>query len=544
MISDSTPASTTRTPSQPFSRCNIATERTVGPACNPPVAGRTCLAFGRIQFMTLTASELRKSYGQTRAVDGVSVVLRPGMVHAIVGENGAGKSTTLRMLAGAERPDSGVMTLDEASYAPPSVIGAAALGVSLVYQEITINRSLTVAENIFIDRLRQFAGPLGFIDRRRMEAASQTILERIGAQISVSADTGRLNLGELKCIEIARALSTSPKILLLDESTAYLDHREVQAVLRVISELKGQGMTVAFVSHHLDEVLAVADELTILKDGQYVGTYRTTEIEPNEIHRRMVGRELARSIYPPRPPRDPSKPVVFEACEVAVGRELGGVSLNVHAGEILGLAGLKGAGAEALFAAICGDLPLRGGSMKLAGGSYAPSSPTFAWGQGVAYLPGDRHNEGLIADFSILDNLVMARPPHHGPFFDRAAATAIAGDLIAQIGIKTQSVDSSCRSLSGGNLQKVVIGKCLAVQPRLLLLNNPTRGVDIGARTEIYRLVRQKAAQGLAVILSSEDMPELIGMSDRLLVLRQGQITHRIETAADATEHDIIGHMA
>jgi ribose transport system ATP-binding protein len=182
--------------------------------------------------------------------------------------------------------------------------------------------------------------------------------------------------------------------------------------------------------------------------------------------------------------------------------------------------------------------------MKLAGGSYVPSSPTSAWGQGVAYLPGDRHNEGLIADFSILDNLVMARPPHHGPFFHRTAAIAIAGDLIAQIGIKTHSVDASCRSLSGGNLQKVVIGKCLAVQPRLLLLNNPTRGVDIGARTEIYRIVRQKAAQGLAVILSSEDMPELIGMSDRLLVLRQGQITHRIETAADATEHDIIGHMA
>lgn len=498
--------------------------------------------------MTLTASDLHKSYGQTRAVDGVSVVLRPGMVHAIVGENGAGKSTTLRMLAGAERPDSGAMTLDEARYAPPSVVGAAALGVSLVYQEITINRSLTVAENIFINRLRQFAGPLGFVDRRRMELAAQAILERIGAQISVSADTGSLNLGELKCIEIARALSTNPKILLLDESTAYLDHREVQAVLRVISELKGQGMTVAFVSHHLDEVLAVADELTILKDGQYVGTYRTAEIEPNEIHRRMVGRELAKSIYPPRPPKDPGKPrrgpVVFEACEVAVGRELDGVSLDVHAGEILGLAGLKGAGAEALFAAICGDLPLRSGSMKLANGSYAPSSPTFAWRQGVAHLPGDRHNEGLIADFSLLDNLVMARPPHRGPFFDRAAAIAIAGDLIAQFGIKTQSVDASCRSLSGGNLQKVVIGKCLAVQPRLLLLNNPTRGVDIGARAEIYRIIQQKAAQGLAVILSSEDMPELIGMSDRLLVLRQGQITHRIETAADATEHDIIGHMA
>ncbi|PDQ19660.1 D-xylose ABC transporter ATP-binding protein [Mesorhizobium sanjuanii] len=498
--------------------------------------------------MTLTASNLRKTYGQTRAVDGVSVVLRPGIVHAIVGENGAGKSTTLRMLAGAERPDSGEMTLDDARYAPPSVIGAAALGVSLVYQEITINRSLSVAENIFIDRLRQFTGRLGLIDRRRMEGAAQTILERIGAQISVSAETGRLNLGELKCIEIARALSTDPKILLLDESTAYLDHREVQAVLRVISELKGQGMTVAFVSHHLDEVIAVADELTILKDGQFVGTYRTAEIEPHEIHRRMVGRELAKSIYPPRPAKDPGKAargsVVLEVSDVAVGRELSNVSLDVCGGEILGLAGLKGAGAEALFAAICGDLPMRQGSMTLAGEPYAPSTPTFAWRQGVAHLPGDRNNEGLIAEFSVLDNLVMAHPPHHGPLFDRAAAIAIARDLIAQVGIKTQGVDASCRSLSGGNLQKVVIGKCLAVGPRLLLLNNPTRGVDVGARAEIYRIIRQKAAQGVAVILSSEDMSELIGMSDRLLVLRQGYVTHRIENAADVTEHDIIGHMA
>ncbi|CDX30409.1 putative Ribose import ATP-binding protein RbsA [Mesorhizobium sp. ORS 3359] len=498
--------------------------------------------------MTLTASNLHKSYGQTRAVNGVSIELRPGTVHAIVGENGAGKSTSLRMLAGAERPDAGEMTLNGARYAPPSVIGAATLGVSLVYQEITINRSLSVAENIFIDRLRMFAGSLGFIDRRRMESVAQAILERIGAQISVSSDTGRLNLGELKCIEIARALSTSPKILLLDESTAYLDHREVQAVLRVIGELKGQGMTIAFVSHHLDEVLAVAQELTILKDGQFVGTYRTSEIAPREIHHRMVGRELAKSIYPPRPAKDPGKtargPIVLEVSDVAVGRELNNISLDVRAGEILGLAGLKGAGAKALFAAICGDLPLRHGSMKLAGGSYAPSSPTFAWRQGVAHLPGDRNNEGLIAEFSVLDNLVMARPPRHGPVFDRAAAITIAGDLVAQIGIKVQSVDASCRSLSGGNLQKVVIGKCLAVGPRLLLLNNPTRGVDVGARAEIYRIIRQWAAQGLAIILSSEDMPELIGMSDRLLVLRQGYVTHRIETAADATEHDIIGHMA
>jgi ABC-type sugar transport system ATPase subunit len=461
--------------------------------------------------MTLVATGLNKQFGPTRAASNVSITLRTGTVHAIVGENGAGKSTTLRMLGGVLRPDSGEMTLEGAPYAPDSALDATHKGVALVHQEITINRSLTIAENIFIGDLRLHAWPLlGVLKRKKMAALAQAALDRIGVKISVAANIERLNLGELKCIEIARAISSNPKTLLLDESTAYLDHREVDAVLQVMHELKSQGITIGFVSHHLSEVLAAADDLTILKDGQFVASSSVANIE---------------------------------AEKVAVGRELNEVSLEVRRGEILGLAGLKGAGAEALFAGIVGDEPLRHGHLQLEGKDYRPSSPRAAWQHGIAHLPGDRGNEGLIVSFSVLDNLVMARPPRVGPFFSMARARAMSNDLIKLIGIRTSSAAAACRSLSGGNMQKVVLGKCLAVGPELLLLNNPTRGVDVGAREEIYRIMRQKASEGLAILLSSEDMPELIGMSDRLVVLRQGVMVREFKSLDEVEEHDIVQYM-
>lgn len=493
--------------------------------------------------MTLVAVNLNKHYGPTRAASDVSITLRTGTVHAIVGENGAGKSTTLRMLGGALRPDSGEMTLGGAAYAPQSVVDAASRGVALVHQEITINRSLTIAENIFIGNLRRYARPLGIMKRKMMAGVAQAALDRIGVKISVSTNIDRLNLGELKCVEIARAISSDPNTLLLDESTAYLDHREVDAVLRVMQELKSQGMTIGFVSHHLSEVLAAADDLTILKDGKFVGSFLASSIEANEIHRLMVGRDLSHGTYPPRSPPSLAAPTILRAREVAVGRELNDISLEVRRGEILGLAGLKGAGAEALFAGIVGDEKLRHGALQLEGRDYHPHTPRTAWHQGIAHLPGDRGNEGLITGFSVLDNLVMARPPARGPFFDRSRARAISRDMIKQIGIRTASADAPSRSLSGGNMQKVVLGKCLAVGPTLLLLNNPTRGVDMGARVEIYGLIRQKAAEGLAILLSSEDMPELIGMSDRLVVLRQGVAAREFASLDGVQEHDIVKYM-
>ena len=493
--------------------------------------------------MRLLARNLAKSYGETQAVNGVSVILEPGGVHALVGENGAGKSTTLRMLAGVERPDQGEMSLDGAPYAPTSSTDAASRRVALVFQEITINRSLSVAENIFIDRLRQFSSRLGLINTRRMNQAAQAILDRLELRISVSSELEGLNLGQWKCIEIARALSTDPKVLLLDESTAYLDHREVESVLEAIRRLKNQGITIAFVSHHLDEVRSVADHLTILKDGHQVGSFATGDIAPDDIHRLMVGRDLSQGIYPARQPlgdNEPEATVIFETRNLGLGQELVEASFQIRAGEILGLAGLKGSGADGLFSLIGGDKPRTAGHMWVLGKAYQPATPAEAWRAGVAHLPGDRTGEGLIVEFSVLENLLMAGFPRWGPFFDRGRAVARARELISGIGIKAAGVDSSCRSLSGGNLQKVVVGKCLAIGPKLLLLNNPTRGVDVGARLEIYRLIRELVNHGLAVILSSEDMPELLGMADRLLVFRSGRIVREFLDAATTTEHEIV----
>ena len=494
--------------------------------------------------MTLVARGLTKRFGKTIAANDISVTLDTGRVHAIVGENGAGKSTTLRMLGGALRPDSGEMKLDGRPYAPHSTFDATHGGVALVHQEITINRSLSVAENIFIGDLRRFTGLFGVLKRKQIEAAAQASLDRLGVKISVTASIDQLNLGELKCIEIARAISSNPTTLLLDESTAYLDHREVDAVLQVMNELKTKGMTIGFVSHHFNEVLAAADDLTILKDGQFVISCKAASIEANEIHRLMVGRDAQHGIYPLRSPATVSGSASALLVEkVAVGRELTEISLEIRHGEILGIAGLKGAGAEALFAGIVGDEPLRRGHMQLEGKSYSPTNPRAAWRQGIAHLPGDRGNEGLIVSFSVLENLVMARPPAVGPFFSMVRARAMSKALIKLIGIRTSSVTSSCQSLSGGNMQKVVLGKCLGVAPELLLLNNPTRGVDVGAREEIYRVMRQKTSEGLAILLSSEDMPELIGMSDRLMVLRRGVVVHEFASLENVEEHDIVQHM-
>ncbi|QYD72244.1 sugar ABC transporter ATP-binding protein [Paraburkholderia edwinii] len=491
--------------------------------------------------MTLVAEHINKRFGSTVALQDVSIALAPNEVHALVGENGAGKSTLLRILAGAERPDDGAMRLADAHYAPHGTRDAERHGVALVHQEITINPSLTVAENIFIDRLSRFTR-YGFMQRKALERAAQEVLDSFDAGILVSAGLGRLDLGQWKCIEIARALSHAPRILFLDEATAFLGHREVDALLTAIHTLKSRGLSVAFVSHHLSEVTEVADRLTILKDGKLAGSAKVAEITPAEIHARMVGRDISGHLFPPKAQRPPVD-VVLGVQGVSVAGRLDDVRLDVHGGEIVGLAGLKGSGGEALLELAMGVLAPQRGALALGARAYAPKHPDAAWRAGVAYLPGDRTGEGLIADFSVLDNVVMARPPQRLGWFDAREAHRNASELGTRLKIKAAHPDIACRTLSGGNLQKVVLAKCLHVAPRLLLLNNPTRGVDIGARIEIYRVIRALADEGVAVLLVSDDLPELIGLSDRLAVMRGGRIEHTFAAGDTPDETTIVRHM-
>jgi len=491
----------------------------------------------RIPQMTLVAEHINKRFGNTVALRDVSIALAPNEVHALVGENGAGKSTLLKILAGAEQPDDGAMRLADGRYAPRDTREAERRGVALVHQEITINPSLTVAENVFIDRLGHFAR-YGLVQRKSLERAAQQVLDSFDAGIQVSSALGRLDLGQWKCIEIARALSHEPRILFLDEATAFLGHREVDALLKAIHTLKERGLSIAFVSHHLSEVTEVADRLTILKDGGLAGSSSVAAITPAEIHARMVGRDISGRLFPPKAQRPPA-PVVLSVQGVSVAGRLDDVRLDVHGGEIVGIAGLKGSGGEALLELVMGVLAPQRGWLALNARAYAPKRPEAAWRAGVAYLPGDRTGEGLIADFSVLDNVVMARPPRRVGLFDRPEAHRNASDLSARLRIKAAHPDIACRTLSGGNLQKVVLAKCLHVGPRLLLLNNPTRGVDIGARIEIYRVIRTLADEGIAVLLVSDDLPELIGLADRLAVMRAGRVEH-IFAAEDTPDETTI----
>ncbi|MDR3494517.1 MAG: sugar ABC transporter ATP-binding protein [Ancalomicrobiaceae bacterium] len=491
--------------------------------------------------MQIVASKISRTFGSTRALIDVSVELHGGEIHALVGENGAGKSTLLKILGGAERPDSGSMTIDGAPYRPASLNEAVAHGVGLVFQEITINPSLTVAENILVGQLNRFSRG-GLLTEKALARRAQELLDSFSAKISVRQSLSSLDLGQWKCIEIARALSTRPEAVFFDESTAFLNHREVEVVLTAMRALRDRGLAVAFVSHHLAEVGAVADRLTILKDGRKVGDFEAGELDREQIQSLMVGRDMSKGIYPERADRVDGR-TALTLTNVGAGAQLAPLSLTVQQGEIVGIAGLKGAGGERLLEIVAGVERASSGEIQIGDEAGAARSPSEGWAKGVAYLPGDRSGEGVIVSASVLDNLVMAQPPRHGPWFDRARASGLATEMVDALHIKTASIKAPSSSLSGGNLQKVVLGKCLAVKPRILLLNNPTRGVDVGARLEIYRSLRESAAQGLAIVVVSEDLNELIGLSDRILVMRAGIVTARIDDPSGATEDALIRYM-
>jgi ABC-type sugar transport system ATPase subunit len=492
--------------------------------------------------MRLQASNISKHFGRTRALSDVSIELRPGKIHALVGENGAGKSTLLKILAGAEQMDAGEMMLDDMPYRPRNLREAERHRVALVFQELTINPSLGIAENIYIDRLRRFANRIGWIDRAALEREAQAMLDKIDVGISVRQSLQSLNLGQWKCIEVCRALANKPQILFFDESTAYLGLKEVEMLLGVMTRLRARGLTIAFVSHHLDEVTDHADDLTILKDGRLVCRRDCAGTTTDEIHALMVGREVSSSIYPLKSSLQGEKPML-EVTGLKLDQADAAIDLTLNRGEVLGIGGLKGAGGEELVSILCGDKRLASGTITFDGAPYAPKTPIEAWKAGIAYLPGDRGGEGLIGDFPILENLILGGIPRRGIWVDRTVAKDLAATMIQKLHIRPNDPSLPVKSLSGGNMQKVVLGKCIVTRPRILLLNNPTRGVDIGAREQIYKTIRKMAEAGTAVVLLSEDLSELIGMSDRLIVMRRGAITREFGAAGKWAEEDVIQHM-
>ncbi|RVT84337.1 sugar ABC transporter ATP-binding protein [Rhodobacteraceae bacterium CCMM004] len=490
----------------------------------------------------LSARRISKIYGTTCVLDAVSVDFHPGEVVAIVGENGAGKSTLLKVLAAIEPRSGGEAMLDDRAYAPRTQREAERLGVALVFQELNVNRAVSVAENVMLGHLGDY-GRLGFLNWTRLRADAQAILDRIGADFSATDDIAGLDLGQIKTIEVARALATQPRFVFFDESTAFLNHDEARRLMGVIRELRSQGIGVAFVSHHLQQVFEIADRLVVLKDGALVGTYAAGELTEDRLYELMVGRDLAGGLFPPKR-GEQGGDTVLSVSGLTTQGGVGPLAFDLRRGEIVGFGGLKGSGGEAILGAVGGSVKRSAGDIRLRGTPFRPKSPQDAWQAGIAALPGDRTGEGIITEFSVLENLTLAaRPRRARAFSDRRRMRAMADAQVGSLGIKTQTLDTPVGSLSGGNMQKVVLGKCLAAEPQILLLNNPTRGVDVGAKSEIYRVIRALADKGMAVLMVTEDLPELLALSDRVMVTRKGTISQSFEAGADLDEEEVVKWM-
>ncbi len=491
--------------------------------------------------MDFTVKNVSKRFGPTVAVDNVSVRFAAGEIRAIVGENGAGKSTLLKIVSGIHKRDSGEVYLDDKPFNPENYVQAATEGVAYVFQETTINPYLGIAENIFINRLREFRTPLGLINRKKLNSAAQKILDDIGVDFKATDPIQSLNLGQWKTIEVARGLAYDPKVIFFDESTAFLNYNEVKAFLNIVKRLKERGMAIGIVTHHMNEIFELADTATVMKDGRWVADKKIKDITQDEIQQLMVGRKLS-AIYPDKK-EVLSDEITMKVEGLSCGDQLKDVTFELHKGEILGIGGLKGAGGDELLSIIYGDEKETAGKIWVENTEYAHKNPHDAMKNGFSMLPGERTIEGLITTFSIKDNINMGAMKKKGILTDQAKETKVANEMIQKVTIKTDSCEMPCDSLSGGNMQKVVIAKCLATNPKILLLNNPTRGIDVGARLEIYTVISELAKEGMSILMLSEDLGELIGVSDRTMILRRGEISKMYEFDETPTEESMITYM-
>jgi ribose transport system ATP-binding protein len=472
---------------------------------------------------------ISKLYPGVVALDDVSLAVEPGEVIGLVGENGAGKSTLMKVLGGVVAPTRGRIRVDEVELSAMTVPGAIAAGIAFVHQELNLLDNLDAAGNVFIGREPRTPGPLRLLDRRRMAAEVRPIFARLGVDFGPDAPVAELSLAQRQLLEIAKALSLRSRLVIMDEPTSSLTISETGRLLDVIADLKASGVSTIFISHRLTEVKQCADRAVVLRDGRLVGRLGRDEITPAAMIRLMIGRDL-KSIY--RPPAAPSgEPVLeIEGAETAAhpGRF---ADLTVRRGEILGLAGLIGAGRSELARAVFGIDPLKAGRVRLEGREVAVGSPRTAISEGIYLVPEDRKACGVVLDFSVAENVSLPQLPALAPLglVDRAAEDALAETERRRLGIRAPGVDTTVGTLSGGNQQKVVLARWLAMRPRAIIFDEPTRGIDVGAKREIYDIMRGLADAGVAVLMISSDMEEVIGVSDRIAVMHDGQISGTLE---------------
>ena len=507
----------------PYQQGNAVTTNT------DPLATTASSELATPPFLTMNA--ISKSFFGVPALRNVSFDLQSGEVHALIGENGAGKSTLMKILSGSLSPDSGTMELDNETVTFANPRQAQSLGISIIHQELNLFPERTVAQNIFLGREPRSRFN---VDIRKMNQDTARLLEIIGASGGVRPDAivGNLSVAQQQLVEIAKALSFNARVVIMDEPTASLAPAEVQTLFTLVRELQAQGVTFVYISHRLEELLEISQRITVLKDGQLVGTVPTREITAARLVSMMVGREMTSYYPPPRSERATDPPIID--ITGAGNASLHSINLAIHPGEIVGMAGLEGSGRTELARAIFGADPFTSGTMRLKGQSVRFRTPREAIRHGIGLLTEDRKSEGLVLIASIKDNGLLTARSVRLPHVNNDAV----GDIAGTVDLRAASLEQEARYLSGGNQQKVVLIKWLKTNASLLIFDEPTRGIDVGAKAGIHSLMRELAEQGVAILMISSELPEVIGMADRILVMHQGTIAG--ELPAGASEDEIM----
>ncbi|MEV8252436.1 sugar ABC transporter ATP-binding protein [Rhodoglobus sp. NPDC076762] len=485
---------------------------------------------------TLELSRIAKTFGSVVALTNGTLALHPGSIHALVGENGAGKSTLVKIIAGLYQRDGGDFTLEGTTVDFTSTAQSKSAGTAVIYQEPTLFPDLSVTENIFMGR--QPVKSLGQIDRKKMHTEALSLFERLGVRIDPDRPTQGLSIADQQIIEIAKAISLDAKVLVMDEPTAALSGVEVERLFAVARSLRDEGRALLFISHRFEEVFDLCDTVTIMRDGAYISTSAIADTSVDEIVRQMVGRDVA-SLFPKI-----DAPIGDEVLVVSGLTEPGefhDISFSVRAGEIVALAGLVGAGRSEIARAIFGVDPYKSGTVTINGTRIPKRNPAAAMNLGLALVPEDRRRQGLVLESSVAKNATLAIRSTLAKFgfITSSVENASARTWANKLEVKASALDTEVGTLSGGNQQKVVLAKWLATNPSLLIVDEPTRGIDVGTKAEVHRLLSELAVEGLAIIMISSELPEVLGMADRVLVVHEGRITAEIDRA-DATAESVM----
>jgi ABC-type sugar transport system ATPase subunit len=486
----------------------------------------------------LRAENISKHYAGIAALSSVTFALRAGEIHALMGENGAGKSTLAKIIAGSIVPDTGRILVDEQPADIASPLDAQRNGIAIIFQELDLFPHLSVGENIVIGNLHFHDGP--FVRPRAIDEFCRPFLEQAGLSCNPRDMLSILSIGQMQLVAIARALSMNARVILMDEPTSSLFEDSVDRLFARMTELKRRGVSIVYVSHKMDEIFRICDRVTVLRDGQTIGTREIASTSPDELIQMMVGRELLRRTRGDRTPGE----ILLSVKDLST-KKLSNVSFDLRRGEVLGIAGLVGAGRSELGAALFGLDRITGGNIVLNGHSILPASPREAMKAGLGLVPEDRKLQGLMLQMSVLENSTLAvlRRFSRFGFIERAAEVNSARPLFDDLALKAPSIDAQVSGLSGGNQQKVLLAKSLLAAPDVLFLDDPARGIDIGAKQDVYRMIDQLARNGKGVILVSSELPELLACSDRILVMREGRVSACVE-AGSATQETIMAAAA